>query len=87
MDSCFVTATYRLLTSEPNKQFFSYSGDEKPFNISTKQNVKRKQSLQIKQNTPTPTKSRQAMYHCCSGKAISITHAECVFVTLNIQHS
>ena len=73
MDSCFVTATYRLLTSEPNKQFFSYSEDEKPLNISTKQNtalVKRKQSLQIKQNTPTPTKSRQAMYVQCTIVAV-----------------
>jgi len=24
--------------------------------------------------------------HCCSGKAISITHCECVFVALGIQH-
>ena len=43
-------------------------------------------------------KTRQAMYgkrniealscnHCCSGKAISITHSECVFVALGIQHA
>ena len=43
-------------------------------------------------------KTRQAIYrkrniealscnHCCSGKAISITHSECVFVALGIQHA
>jgi hypothetical protein len=25
--------------------------------------------------------------HCCSGKAISVTHCECVFVALGIQHA
>jgi hypothetical protein len=25
--------------------------------------------------------------HCCRGKAVSITHSECVFVTLVIQHA
>jgi hypothetical protein len=37
---------------------------------------------------------RQAMdvkarscYHCCSGKAISITNSECVTVALGIQHA
>jgi hypothetical protein len=25
--------------------------------------------------------------HCCSGKAISITYSECVFVALDIQHA
>ena len=24
--------------------------------------------------------------HCCSGKAVSFTHSECVFVALGIQH-
>jgi len=43
-------------------------------------------------------KTRQAMYgkrniealwcnHCCSGKAISFTHSECVYVALGIQHA
>ena len=38
-DSWSVTATYRRLTSEPNKQFFGYSADERTLNISTKQNI------------------------------------------------
>ena len=25
--------------------------------------------------------------HCCSGKAIGITHSECMFVALGIQHA
>jgi hypothetical protein len=25
--------------------------------------------------------------HCCRGKAINITHSECVFVALGIQHA
>ena len=25
--------------------------------------------------------------HCCSGKVISVTHAECVLVSLGIQHA
>jgi len=25
--------------------------------------------------------------HCCSGKAVTITYSECVFVTLVIQHA
>jgi hypothetical protein len=25
--------------------------------------------------------------HCCSGKAITVTYSECVFVTLVIQHA
>jgi hypothetical protein len=25
--------------------------------------------------------------HCCSGKAISISHSKCVFVALGIQHA
>jgi hypothetical protein len=44
------------------------------------------------------TVTRQAMYvqrniearscnHCCSGKALSITYCECVFVALGIQHA
>jgi hypothetical protein len=27
----------------------------------------------------------RSCHHCCGGKAISITHSECVFVALNIQ--
>jgi len=47
--------------------------------------------------TSDVVKTGQAMYgkrigalsfnHCCSGKAISITHYECVFVALRIQHA
>jgi hypothetical protein len=29
----------------------------------------------------------RACNHCCSGKAISFTHSECVFVNLGIQHA
>ena len=25
--------------------------------------------------------------HCCSGRAVSITHSECMFVALCIQHA
>jgi len=29
----------------------------------------------------------RSCYHCCSGKAINISHSECVFVALSIQHA
>jgi hypothetical protein len=29
----------------------------------------------------------RSCHHCCSGKAISITHYECVSVALDIQHA
>jgi hypothetical protein len=43
-------------------------------------------------------KTRQAMYiqcnneaclynHCCNGKAVSITHSECVSIALEVQHA
>ena len=58
-----------------------------------------KTNLQPLNSTAKPkTKTRQAMHvsynieaclcnHCCSGKTVSITYAECVFVALVTQHA
>ena len=54
--------------------------------------------LKVGRPTFEIVKTGQAMYgkrniealscnHCCSGKAISFTHSECVFVALGIQHA
>ena len=53
--------------------------------------------LQV-QSVTTNTSTRQVMYvqrnskarscnHCCSGEVVSITHYECVFVSLGTQHT
>ena len=64
MDSCFIAATYRRLISEPNKQFFSYSGEVNPLNISVRQNtVLFKRSLTRLNQTPQfQEKTTPAMY-------------------------
>jgi hypothetical protein len=38
--------------------------------------------MYVQSNTEAPSS-----IHCCSGKVLSITHFECVFVALVIQHA
>jgi hypothetical protein len=33
------------------------------------------------------TMGARSCYHCCSGRAVSITHSECLFAALGIQHA
>jgi hypothetical protein len=42
--------------------------------------------VQYKTGNRVPIATRLC-YNCCSGKAISITHHECVFVALGINHA
>jgi hypothetical protein len=41
----------------------------------------KRQAMYVKRNT-----EERLCNYCCSGKAISITYSECVFVALGIQH-
>jgi hypothetical protein len=44
--------------------------------------VLRRQALYIQRNTEA-----RSLNHCCRGKAINITHYECVSVALVIEHA
>jgi len=54
-----------------------------PKGISTDQNKKntKRETMCVLRNNKA-----RSCNHCCSGKAISNTYSECVFVTLGIQH-
>ena len=45
-------------------------------------NIKTRQAIYILRHTEA-----RLCNHCCSGKAVSITYSECVFVALVIQHA
>jgi hypothetical protein len=38
--------------------------------------------MYVQQNTEAHSSN-----HCCSGKAVNITHSKCLFVALGIQHA
>ena len=49
--------------------------------IATKCTVKKRQAIYVQRNDKA-----RSCNHCCSGKAISVTYSECVFVDVGIQH-